>query len=150
MVLVQLMDHLIISCIYIYRLDVQVPTDPSVIGGYSLTCSPSLEKDDNQFLSLAIQYSDHPPTHWMSSDCKVGDVLKIRVGGDFYYDPTSSSVSNLLLIAGGIGINPIFSIFQHQFNMISSSLSFVPHTHLLYSARNLKELIFKVHIFSFK
>ena len=43
--------------IYIYRLDVQVPTDPSVIGGYSLTCSPSLEKDDNQFLLLANSYT---------------------------------------------------------------------------------------------
>ena len=129
------------------RLDVHVPNgDETVIGGYSITSSP------NQFVQsgvvgLAIQYSDHPPTNWMHKVCAVGTQLKVRVGGDFYYDPAPSKLSDLLLVAGGIGINPIYSILKHQCNLITnqSDLSRQPPGNvLLYSAKDNKELIFRV------
>ena len=35
--------------------------------------------------------------------CKVGSEVKVRVGGDFFYDPQpQDSPHNLLLLAGGI------------------------------------------------
>ena len=126
-------------------MDVHIPNKDNVIGGYSLTCSPNLF-DQSGKLTLAIQYSDHPPTHWMHTQCKIGSVLKIRVGGDFFYDPTPSTPVDLLLIAGGIGINPIYSILQHQVSLLKVQGDTFPQTHLLYSARNLQELIFKVCI----
>lgn len=133
-------------------MDVHIPSneDKEVVGGYSLTCHPN---DHHTNLTLAIQYSTHPPTHWMHQHCHIGSQLKIRVGGDFYYDPVPFNPLNLLLLAGGIGINPIYSILGHQCNILTDLLEenkkvAFPHTHLLYSARNRQELIFKVSVLS--
>ena len=93
---------------------------------------------------LAIQYSDHPPTHWMHNNCNVGTELKVRVGGDFWYDPPPPLISDLLLVAGGIGINPIYSILRHQASLVEATSPRNPHSILLYTACNSQELIFKV------
>ena len=70
----------------------------------------------------------------------------MRVGGDFYFDPNPDDSSpDLLLIAGGVGINPLYSIIQNVAD-ISSDLR---HQHtgktvILFSAKNEDELLFKV------
>ena len=125
-------------------MDVHVPDDETIIGGYSITSSPNQFIQSGNF-KLAIQYSTHPPTEWMHTKCQVGTKIRIRVGGDFVYDPTPSLLSDLFLVAGGIGINPIFSIMKHQKDLINQSKpSRTPNNILLYSTRNCNELIFKV------
>ena len=86
----------------------------------------------------------------MYMQCQVGDVLKIRVGGDFFYaPPTPSNATNLLLIAGGVGVNPLISMLQHH-TWLLSKLGEDRHgnstggVQLLYSAKNEQELIFRV------
>ena len=68
----------------------------------------------------------------------------MRVGGNFYFDPKPSDSSpDLLLIAGGVGINPIYSIVQHVADI--SHYQHTGKTVLLFSAQNQDELLFKVH-----
>ena len=82
--------------------------------------------------------------------CSVGDELQIRVGGDFFYaPPTPNSAANLLLIAGGVGINPLVSMLRHHIWLLSKATPSEDcrgngAVRLLYSAKNEKELIFKV------
>ena len=68
----------------------------------------------------------------------------MRVGGNFYFDPKPSDSSpDLLLIAGGVGINPIYSIVQHVADI--SHYQHTGKTVLLFSAQHQDELLFKVH-----
>ena len=83
--------------------------------------------------------------------CTVGAELGIRVGGDVFFDPDLDSPSpDLLLIAGGIGINPIHSIFSHVTDLLNCHWTNSPrHVSLLYSASSRDELIFHVIRISF-
>lgn len=76
--------------------------------------------------------------------------VAVRVGGNFYFDPQPSDpVVDLLLIAGGVGINPLYSILLHTADLLRHTHGhrYTPgHTHLCYSAKNTKELLFKVCI----
>lgn len=80
--------------------------------------------------------------------CKKDIQLKIRSGGDILYDPsTSSPTCDVLLIAGGIGINPILSILRHivDLKQQEGGNSYISgKTLILYSAESLEELVFKV------
>ena len=73
------------------------------------------------------------------------------------YAPTCySELSDLLLIAGGVGINPLFSMLQHHVHLLHSSgqrsnVSVLNHkgrVQLLYSAWSRDELIFKVRVWN--
>lgn len=75
----------------------------------------------------------------------------MRVGGDFYFDPSPSDPAvDLLLIAGGVGINPLYSILSHtadllQLNRASGGRGHnIGSVHLRYSAKTTEELLFKV------
>ena len=75
----------------------------------------------------------------------------MRVGGDFFFDPSPSEPSvDLLLVAGGVGINPLYSILLHttdllRLNRASGSRNYnIGSTHLCYSAKTSQELLFKV------
>ena len=81
----------------------------------------------------------------------------VRVGGDFYYSPASPC--NLLLVAGGVGINPLLSILLHHSWLVGrrgqeeekgeeeEEEEEGKRAKLLYSAKTVKELIFKVDVF---
>lgn len=76
--------------------------------------------------------------------CCVGSKVHMRVGGNFYFDPRpGDSCPDLLLIAGGVGINPIYSIVRHVADI--SQYQHTGKTVLLFSAQNQDELLFKVH-----
>ena len=88
-----------------------------------------------------------PPT----SQCEVGSQVAMRVGGDFFFDPTPSDPSvDLLLVAGGVGINPLYSILLHaadlqHLNQSSGRVNYnIGSAHLCYSAKNTHELLFQV------
>lgn len=73
----------------------------------------------------------------------------IRVGGDFHYSPTTNqNLADLLLIAGGVGINPLLSVlFHHSRLLCSDSVGKefgLGSVRLLYSSKTRAELLFKV------
>jgi ferredoxin-NADP reductase len=77
--------------------------------------------------------------------CCVGDRLKIRVGGDFYYHPRDGRLTDLLLIGGGVGVNPLFSMLSHHAGLLSaSSTEQSGRVRMLYSSKTGSELLFKV------
>lgn len=87
----------------------------------------------------------HPP------QCTVGSQVAMRVGGDFFFDPSPSDHTvDLLLVAGGVGINPLYSILLHttdllHLNHASGEPDYnIGSVHLFYSAKNTQELLFKV------
>ena len=100
-----------------------------MVGGYSLCSDP---RSPN--LELAVKYSTHPPAHWVHKTCKTGEKVQVRVGGDVFLE-TDSGIKVVLLIAGGIGINPLLS-------MIRAGVDTETKYHLLYSAATVEELIF--------
>jgi len=120
-----------------------------VVGGFSMCSAPRLLQDSG-ILHLAVKASRHPPAHWLHTQSKTGDIVSIRAGGDFFYDPPHGQNENdLLLLAGGVGVNPLISILQQfvqqnqgavQSHLDKSSLS---RAVFMYSARNKEELIFK-------
>ncbi|CAB4008620.1 Oxidoreductase NAD-binding domain-containing 1, partial [Paramuricea clavata] len=113
------------------------------VGGFSMKSSPrKLEK--HRIIELAVKKSDHPPAHWVHSECHVGDKVSLKVGGDFFYDSTSENSKELLFIAGGVGINPLYSILQEiNGSLKDGQLNKDVKVELLYSASSLDELIFK-------
>jgi len=75
----------------------------------------------------------------------------MRVGGDFVFDPAPSDPAvDLLLVAGGVGINPLYSILLHttdllHLNHASGGRDYqIGSAHLCYSAQDTQELLFKV------
>ncbi|XP_078394678.1 oxidoreductase NAD-binding domain-containing protein 1 isoform X1 [Cetorhinus maximus] len=123
----------------------------SQVGGFSICSSPGLLERESA-LELAVKYSKHPPADWVHTQCDVGSEVTLRVGGDFFFDPQpSDSPVNLLLVAGGVGINPLYSILLHVVDLHRSQGSkyckYKPGSvHLYYSAKNTDELLFKRNI----
>ncbi|CAB4057136.1 unnamed protein product [Lepeophtheirus salmonis] len=103
-------------------------------GGYSMCSKPS-KFEQHGVLDLAIKYSTWAPALWMHTQAQVNDELQLRFGGDYHY-PNVKIESNvqhrLVLLAGGIGINPLASIYFDVFEKNLPNVS----THLLYSAQN--------------
>ncbi|XP_071385422.1 oxidoreductase NAD-binding domain-containing protein 1 isoform X2 [Centroberyx affinis] len=119
------------------------------VGGFSMCSSPGLLQREG-VVELAVKYTKHPPAHWIHTACTVGSSVAMRVGGNFYFDPSPSDPSvDLLLVAGGVGINPLYSILLHaadllHLNHASEGRDYhIGSTHLCYSAKNTQELLFK-------
>ena len=73
--------------------------------------------------------------------------MSLKVGGDFFYDPMSENSEELLFIAGGVGINPLYSIIQEiNESLQDGQLRKDVKVKFLYSASSLDELIFKVSL----
>ena len=71
----------------------------------------------------------------------------MAVGGDFIYPPPSPEPHNLMLVAGGVGINPLLSILRYLAGIREtdkSELKVPQEVHLLYSAKTCDELLYKV------
>ncbi|XP_051949211.1 oxidoreductase NAD-binding domain-containing protein 1-like [Xyrauchen texanus] len=116
------------------------------VGGFSICSSPGLLQREG-VIELAVKYTHHPPAHWIHTRCSVDSEVAVRVGGNFFFDPQPSDpVVDLLLVAGGVGINPLYSILLHAADLHrhSHDHGYKPgQTHLCYSAKNTKELLFK-------
>ncbi|KAF1381464.1 hypothetical protein PFLUV_G00154250 [Perca fluviatilis] len=121
------------------------------VGGFSMCSSPGLLQREG-IVELAVKYTKHPPAHWIHTMCTVGSRVAMRVGGDFFFNPTPSDPSvHLLLVAGGVGINPLYSILLHstdllRLNRTSGGRDYNISAHLCYSAKNTQELLFKSSI----
>ncbi|KAM3858315.1 oxidoreductase NAD-binding domain-containing protein 1 [Diretmus argenteus] len=116
------------------------------VGGFSMCSSPGLLEREG-VVELAVKYTKHPPAHWIHNVCTVGSHVAVQVGGDFFFDPLPSDPSvDLLLVAGGVGINPLYSILLHAADLLRlnrASDALIGSTHLCYSAKNTQELLFK-------
>ena len=123
------------------------------MGGYSITSIPN----KLPYLDLAIQSSRHPVAQWATQQAVAGDEVNVRVGGSFTYtadghdDEKINTTSDepamkmrtrnrLLFIAGGVGINPLFSMIQ-QWN-VDRGLHRDDRAVLLYSGRCREDLLF--------
>ncbi|XP_053719921.1 oxidoreductase NAD-binding domain-containing protein 1 [Synchiropus splendidus] len=123
------------------------------VGGFSMCSSPGLLQREG-VIELAVKYAKHPPAHWVHTRCAVGSDVAMRVGGEFFFDPAPSEPRvDLLLVAGGVGINPLYSIYLHTADLLRSNLSAaggpnynIGSAHLCYSAKSCEELLFKASI----
>ncbi|NXU75424.1 OXND1 protein, partial [Oreotrochilus melanogaster] len=84
--------------------------------------------------------------------CTLDSEVALRVGGDFFFDPQpGDSPVKLVLVAGGVGINPLFSILLHVADLQGCQESKgngdkIEAAKLYYSAKNTSELLFKKNI----
>ncbi|TRY65711.1 hypothetical protein DNTS_005557 [Danionella cerebrum] len=129
----------------VIRVDFFIP-GVETVGGFSICSSPGLLRRERA-IELAVKYTRHPPAQWIHTECSVGSEVALRVGGQFFFDPQPSDPArDLLLVAGGVGINPLYSILLHTADLLGQTHTggYTPgHTHLCYSAKNTTELLFK-------
>lgn len=112
-----------------------------MLAGYSINSSTTSLRNTGT-LRLAVKYSSYAPTDWVHNECKVGDVIKIKVGGDIYLPiPSPKDTGSVLLVAGGIGINPMLSMLAEAAEHRTPR-----NYHLVYSAASLSELVYKSEI----
>ena len=135
------------------------------VGGFSMCCPPStLER--NSMLELAVKQSEWPPANWLHTEAQKGQAVSLRIGGDFHYPMADMEKADheVLLIAGGVGINPLASIYFHVADLIGTIGSFSNNdlikkyfvsvaasgksnckkVHLLFSAKSTTEHLFKL------
>ncbi|XP_055272816.1 oxidoreductase NAD-binding domain-containing protein 1 isoform X1 [Moschus berezovskii] len=123
----------------------------SVVGGFSICSSPRLLEQE-RMIELAVKHANHPPALWIHNQCALGSEVAVRVGGQFFFDPQpADACRNLVLIAGGVGINPLLSILRHAADLhrerASAGRGYEMGTvRLFYSARDTGELLFKKNI----
>ncbi|KAM9023008.1 oxidoreductase NAD-binding domain-containing protein 1 isoform 2-T3 [Ara ararauna] len=55
----------------------------SVVGGFSMCSSPGLLKREG-ILELAVKHTDHPPAHWIHTECTLDSEVALRVGADLH------------------------------------------------------------------
>ncbi|KAJ5732493.1 Riboflavin synthase-like beta-barrel [Penicillium malachiteum] len=103
----------------------------------SVTPSPAFEGRE-PYVELAVQDSPGNPAAawlWKPKEEILGKGVNIRVGGSFVWPPNglnAKDVKNVVLIAGGVGINPLISILSHL-NVIQNAHPL--NIHFLYSSR---------------
>ncbi|XP_066889925.1 oxidoreductase NAD-binding domain-containing protein 1 isoform X1 [Kogia breviceps] len=120
----------------------------SVVGGFSICSSPRLLEQE-RMIELAVKYTNHPPALWIHNQCTLDSEVAMRVGGEFFFDPQPADASrNLVLIAGGVGINPLLSILRHAADLHRERANKgrgyeIGTIRLFYSAKNTSELLFK-------
>ncbi|XP_077600263.1 oxidoreductase NAD-binding domain-containing protein 1 isoform X2 [Stigmatopora nigra] len=119
------------------------------VGGFSMCSTPGLLQREG-VVELAVKFANHPPAHWVHTACTLGSQVAMRVGGDFYFDPSPSDpATDLLLVAGGVGINPLYSILSHSADLLQLNRASggggcnIGSVHLCYSAKTTQELLFK-------
>lgn len=118
------------------------------VGGFSMCSCPGLLQTEG-VVELAVKKAQHPPAHWIHTACTLGSQVAMRVGGDFFFDPQPSDAPvDLLLVGGGVGINPLYSILLHAAHLLRphpppGGPHCVGSAHILYSAKSPRELLFK-------
>ncbi|XP_072303888.1 oxidoreductase NAD-binding domain-containing protein 1 isoform X2 [Eucyclogobius newberryi] len=116
------------------------------VGGFSMCSSPGLLQREG-IMELAVKYAKHPPAHWVHTQCTTGSKVALRVGGDFFFDPAPSDPTlDLLLVGGGVGINPLYSILLHAADRLKLNQANISSAHICYSAKKSQDLLFKSSI----
>ncbi|TDZ34647.1 AP-1 complex subunit gamma-1 [Colletotrichum trifolii] len=87
-------------------------------GGFTITSTPSKARLlTSPYIELAVQNSpSNPPAAWLWNSTSVGAHLRVRVGGAFVWPAPGIdlvSLRRVVLVAGGVGINPLMSIPEY-------------------------------------
>ena len=108
------------------------------VGGFSFVSTPYHLSHENTF-ELAIKKSvKSKVVAYIHDQLQINDPLFFRTGGNFRYH---ASPRNVLFLAGGVGITPLFSMIQHLLEtQVPIQIS------LLYSVKKEKELLFRERI----
>jgi len=125
-------------------LDFFIPGEEKV-GGFSMCSSPS-DLSSKGTVELAVKFSTWAPAHWVHTKCEVGSDVTFRFGGDFFYPSSGllTTAHSLLLIGGGVGINPLRSIWLQAAELSRNKSAGKPNgVSLLYSAGSQDELLFR-------
>lgn len=120
-------------------VDTFIPGLPKA-GGFTVTSAPVEAKPSSHgsgHIELAVQKSLNPPAQWLwqPTESILGKQIAVRVGGSFIWPPPNvdvTRITRLVLIAGGVGINPLISIFAH---LIRSRSSRPREIHILYGTK---------------
>ena len=95
-------------------VDFLIPAIDSV-GGFSIVSTPSMLP----MMELAIRKASNPPAAWVHEACATGDAVALRSGGSFCLN-AAAFTRPTVLVAGGMGINPIISmLLQHAEHVLS-------------------------------
>jgi hypothetical protein len=78
--------------------------------------------DRPAYFELAIQKSTNPPAQWLwQPESEILDEqIIVRTGGSFVWPPPGINIDEIeqvVLVAGGVGINPLISIFAHLMSL---------------------------------
>lgn len=112
------------------------PTGFENPGGFSISSSPNeLPK-----IELAIRTSPHPVVKWVFSDkCIEGENIQVAIGGEWFLKKRKKNQKRIILVAGGVGINPILSMLRN----LSADDDKWKDIILIYSARNWEDILYK-------
>ncbi|EEQ28240.1 conserved hypothetical protein [Microsporum canis CBS 113480] len=133
-------------------LDVHIPNIKHA-GGFTITSTPqdaspqpttNAATDDSNsslpYLELAVQFSPTNPAakwFWQPVELILNTPVKVRVGGNFVWPPPNGmsfdEIKKIVLVAGGVGINPLISMISYIHQTRSSLPSSM--VHLLYSTK---------------
>lgn len=115
----------------------------------STTTPPSAATFDDPYVELAIQKAmENPPAAylWKSPEELMNAPVRFRIGGNFSHPPMSLSmeefraIDNIVLIAGGVGINPIMSMLTAMDMQGAKRLGGLPsRVRVLYSSKRSKD-----------
>lgn len=119
----------------------------SIITGFSI-CNSPLNYSKTNLIELAIKETDYPPTKYMFNQCQLNEKIRVKPGGDFFYDSHLTNNDSILLICAGIGANPIVSILRHLFDLYQSrQINRIPHrVQFFYTAGKQEDLVFRQSI----
>ncbi|KAH8427973.1 FAD-dependent oxidoreductase [Aspergillus melleus] len=118
-------------------------TEPLVESEVETETSPVELQGRAPYVELAVQHAPGNPASawlWQAPSEIQGKELTVRVGGSFVWPPSGlnlEEVRNVVLVAGGVGINPIISILSHLNNNVDeiTALRHPFNIRLLYSTR---------------
>lgn len=115
----------------------------------STTTPPSAATFDDPYVELAIQKAqENPPAAylWQPPEQIMNAPVRFRVGGNFSHPPMTLSmgefkeIGNIVLIAGGVGINPIMSMLTAMEMQGAERLGGLPsRLRILYTSRRTKD-----------
>ena len=80
-------------------------------GGYSVASSPGQIRRDGTFDLLVKTSRSSACGQWIYGRCAPGDEARVRVGGSFFASEADLRAP-LLLLAGGIGISPLYALLR--------------------------------------
>jgi ferredoxin-NADP reductase len=115
-------------------------------GSYSIASTPKRLAETGEIELIIKRGGRGVPTRWLHDTAVVGDMVELCAVGAFHYSSVAEDGPGpLLLIAGGLGINPLLSILANTHEMALAAEP-GPAITLLYSASCVEELTHKSQI----
>lgn len=144
-------------------IDMDIP-GVQIVGGFSFVSSPNLPAEladkleapceEQSCFDIAVRKANHPPARWVHESATTGSRVSVRVGGDFTLDRVLAKpdTRHVLFIAGGVGINPLYSMLLDLAGQVShgwrqtafaqAGMHEPPSVTFLYSCRTPADFLF--------